>query len=51
MGAQAEIHDRKTVLRHGGALPSEAERGDTAGLCKICLLSNKGMGTVNWWKK
>ena len=24
MGAQAEIHDRKTVLRHGGALPREA---------------------------
>ena len=24
MGAQAETHDRKTVLRHGGALPREA---------------------------
>ena len=25
MGAQAETQDRKTVLRHGGALPREAE--------------------------
>ena len=25
LGAQAETQDRKTVLRHGGALPREAE--------------------------
>ena len=25
LGAQAEAHDRKTVLRHGGALAREAE--------------------------
>ena len=28
MGAQAETQDRKTVLRHGGALAREAEKRD-----------------------
>ena len=27
-GAQAETQDRKTVLRHGGALAREAEKRD-----------------------
>ena len=41
MGAQAETHDRKTVLRHGGALPREAEsrreRKKTASLLPFPL--------------
>ena len=33
MGAQAETQDWKTVLRHGGALPREAESRRETMVC------------------
>ena len=37
-GAQAEAHDRKTVLRHGGALSKGIETGTTSKFRTFTML-------------